>query len=398
MFQIDLKNSKTIYDQLIENFARLINSRLLKPGSKVPSIREMAIMQTVNPNVVKKAYLELEHKGFFHTEQGREWFISTKPDQAGIYGRIQADMRELMLRGEDKATITSILGMEEKAFIKVKNIHKYYDDLIALEEFNMSIKKGSIYGLAGTNGSGKTTVIKLLAGLYQPDEGTVLIDGISAYNNAHEKVIGYMPDELYFLPQYNMSMLRKFFANKHKDSWNDKRYEHLLKIFELDDEQKINTFSTGMQKQAGFIFAISSMPDILLLDETIDGLDPVVRKHVFRQIISDVATRHMTVLMTSHNMKELDGICDTVGIIDEGSMVLEQELDDLKSSLHKVHVAFGPEVFDKTNPYDKLDILHFEEMGFVHELVVRGKHEDIASHINRFNPTIYNHMPLSLEE
>jgi len=398
MFQIDLKSAKTIYDQVIENFTRLISAKLLSPGEKIPSIRETAIMLTVNPNIIKKAYFELEHQGLFYTEQGKDWFVSSDSVKGGIYGRIQADIRELILRGDDRANIGQLLGMEEKSYIKIEKLHKYFDDLIALEDFNMNIQKGSIYGLAGVNGSGKTTVVKHLAGLYQQDEGRARIAGFDAYDNAHQEVIGYMPEELYFLPQYTMNMLRKFFANKHKDSWNNRRYEHLLDMFGLDDEQKINTFSSGMQKQAGFIFAISAMPDILLLDETIDGLDPIVRKHVFRQIIADVATRQMTVVVTSHNMKELDGICDTVGIINEGHMVVERDLDEIKARLHKIHVAFRPETLSQLNPYQGLDVLHYDEMGFISILVVRGNEADIAKHIKSFNPTMYEYMPMSLEE
>jgi ABC-2 type transport system ATP-binding protein len=212
------------------------------------------------------------------------------------------------------------------------------------------------------------------------------------------KIVGYMQEDMYFLPGYNMRMLKQFFADRYKTTWNNPRYEELMEVFGLNEEQILNTFSRGMQKQAGFVLAMSTMPDVLLLDETVDGLDPIVRKQAFRYIIEDVSEREMTVLVTSHNMRELDGLCDTIGIIRKGHMLVERDLDDLRINIHKLQVAFAPDFLTKNFPYDGLEVLHMEEMGSTDILVVRGKEADISAHIKGFNPLVYDHLPMTLEE
>jgi ABC-2 type transport system ATP-binding protein len=172
----------------------------------------------------------------------------------------------------------------------------------------------------------------------------------------------------------------------------------LIELFGLDESRKVNTFSQGMQKQAAFIFAICSTPDILLLDETIDGLDTTARKHVFGQIIEDVADRQMTVIIASHSIKELEGICDTIGILNNGRMVAERNLDALKANVHKIHCVFNRDARTANYPYDGLDVLHMEELGNSDLLVVRGSESDISAHLKRFNPLMFELMPITLEE
>jgi ABC-2 type transport system ATP-binding protein len=195
-----------------------------------------------------------------------------------------------------------------------------------------------------------------------------------------------------------MKTMMAFFKDKYKETWNDSRYRELVELFKLNENQVLGTFSRGLQKQAGFIFAISTMPDVLLLDETIDGLDPIVRKQAFGYIIEDVAGREMTVLTTSHNMRELDGICDTVGIIKNGRMAVERDLNDLRTNIQKIQVAFTQDFLSSNFPYDGLDVLHMEETGSTDLLVVRGNDEEIFNHIQQFKPLLYDHLPMTLEE
>jgi len=280
--------------------------------------------------------------------------------------------------------------------VQIENLCKRFDKHTALNHLNLNVRKGSIYGLVGINGSGKTTAIKHLAGIYRQDSGSVKIAGMPVYDNATVKAsMGYIPDDLYFFPQYNMKMLRKFYSAMYAANWNEKRYQYLLSVFNLDEKRKVARFSKGMQKQAAFIFAMSIMPDILLLDEPIDGLDPIVRKNVFEEIIEDVAERQMTVLVSSHNLKEMDGICDAIGIIKGGRMVIERDLDDLKSDVHKIQLAFNSE----SHTADMgLQILHEEKRGSIHLLVVRGKEEEVSQRIKSLNPLVYDRLPLTLEE
>ena len=281
--------------------------------------------------------------------------------------------------------------------VQIEDLTKNFDDFTALNGLNLNIKKGSIYGLVGVNGSGKTTAIKHLAGIYRQDSGRVYIDNTPVYDNAALKArVGYIPDELYFFPHYSMKMQRSFLSRMY-EKWNDQRYRQLVNLLELDEKRRLSKFSKGMQKQAAFIFAMSIMPDFLLLDEPIDGLDPIVRKVVFEFMIEDVAQRELTVLISSHNLKEMDGICDAIGIIKNGRMTIERDLDDLKADVHKVQVAFSAGT-DDVDKYRGLDILHKESRGGVELLVVRGKADEVSERIRTLQPLIYDHLPLTLEE
>jgi ABC-2 type transport system ATP-binding protein len=217
--------------------------------------------------------------------------------------------------------------------IKINNLTKKFDDFFALEKFNLQVSKGSIYGLVGVNGAGKTTIIKHLAGVFKADEGSINVCEADVYDNEKIKSrIGYIPDDLYFFPQYNLKMLGKFYAAMYKN-WSEKRFCELIALMNLNSTRRVGRFSKGMQKQAALALVLATTPDVLLLDEPIDGLDPIVRKKIFEWIIGDVADRQMTVLISSHNLKEMDGICDTVGIIKNGKMIIESDLDELKTNM-----------------------------------------------------------------
>ncbi|MCL1845158.1 MAG: ABC transporter ATP-binding protein [Defluviitaleaceae bacterium] len=217
--------------------------------------------------------------------------------------------------------------------INVKGLTKNFDGFDALKNFNMRVEKGSIYGLVGVNGAGKTTVIKHLAGVFRADSGEVSIAGEDVYDNAKIKSrTGYVCDDLYFFPQYTLKSLGAFHAKMY-EGWSEAVFSELVALMGLDIKRRVGRFSKGMQKQAALALALATMPDVLLLDEPIDGLDPIVRKKIFDRIIDDVADRKMTVLISSHNLKEMDGICDTVGIIKNGEMLVESELDALKDEM-----------------------------------------------------------------
>lgn len=287
---------------------------------------------------------------------------------------------------------------EEMIVIKIENLSKSFDGFAALNNLNLSVAKGSIYGLVGVNGSGKTTIIKHLAGIYRQDIGNILIDNKPVYDDVSIKErVGFIPDDLYFFPNYSIKMLRGFYRSLYK-SWDDERFKILLEMFKLDERRRLSKFSKGMQKQAAFIFAMSTMPDVLLLDEPIDGLDPIVRKLVLQQVVDDVASRQMTVLVSSHNLKEMEGICDSIGIVKNGKMIIERDLDDLKSDVHKVQVAFAEDTTTEKSKYGDLNILHIERRGSIELLVIRGEEHDVLGRIKSLNPLVYDLLPLTLEE
>ncbi|CAM3867697.1 ABC transporter ATP-binding protein [Mesobacillus zeae] len=280
--------------------------------------------------------------------------------------------------------------------IKMEGIMKHFDHYTALSDVSLSIAKGSIYGLIGSNGAGKTTLIKLLAGIYRQDKGKVTIIGQPVYENVDVKQkMFYIPDSPVFLSQYTISMMARYYKSLYPN-WSDERFETLVKSFAFDVKKKLHTFSKGWQRQAAFILALSCKPDILFLDEPMDGLDPVVRKKVKNLLITDVAEREMSILISSHNLREIEDICDTVGIIHKGKIVLQKELDDLKSDIHKIQIAYRGEV-----PKDllkNLSLVHTEKRGSILLCIVRGDEEDIFKQVKKTNPLIFDILPLTLEE
>ena len=283
-----------------------------------------------------------------------------------------------------------------RAMINLNKVSKTFDRYTAIDQIDLHIERGSIFGLIGSNGAGKTTLIKLLAGVYLQDSGEVLIDGEPVFENVSLKEITfYIPDQPYFLSQYTTNQMAKFYSSIYP-TWSDERYQTLVKSFELDPNKRIQSFSKGWQRQAAFILALSAKPEILILDEPLDGLDPVVRKKVKNLLIQDVADRAMTILISSHNLKEIEDLCDHIGIIHKGKLVIEKELDELKSDVHKVQVAYKQEM--PAHLVDSLDVLHYERRGSVCLLIVKGKVEVIEEQIRGTHPVLFDLLPLTLEE
>ncbi len=257
-------------------------------------------------------------------------------------------------------------------------------------------KKSSIYGLVGSNGAGKTTLLKIIAGLYRQQKGQVKINGENVFENVDVKLKTiFIPDELYFFTQYSINDMAKYYQTIYP-TWNDERFIKLKDAFKIDKKKRITSLSKGMQRQVAFWLALSTMPDVLILDEPIDGLDPVMRKKVKNLIIQDVAEREMTVFISSHNLRELEDICDHIGIIHQGKMVLQKDLDDLKSDVHKIQVAFKNEI--PQNLLEEENILHKEQRGSVLVLIMRGEKESVLSRLTKYNPVILDILPLTLEE
>ena len=282
--------------------------------------------------------------------------------------------------------------------IRIEKLSKKFDGNLALDGLDMNVPDGSVYGLVGTNGAGKTTIIKHLAGVWRQDKGNIEIDGENVWENEGLKSrIGVIHDDLYFPSGYSLKDMRKMYRSAYPE-WNDERFHEMTRIMKLDEGRRIRTFSKGMKKQAMFCLVMSTMPDYLLLDEPLDGLDPIVRKLVWRFLIDDVADRGMTVLVSSHNLKDMEEICDHIGIISNGKMVLERDLDTIKTSLHKIQVSFGDIDSIGRDPYEGLNILHKESRGIVDLMIIDNDIEEARQIINRSNPVLFDILPLSLEE
>ena len=274
--------------------------------------------------------------------------------------------------------------------IELKNVTKSFGKFKALDDLTMTVPKGSVYGLVGPNGAGKSTAIRLMTGIYRPDSGSVTMDGMPIYENPVNKVrMGYIPDDIFYFPSASMEEMRSFYKGIYPQ-FDDALYEKLFEVFQLPKKSPIRRFSKGMQKQAAFHLSICTRPEMLILDEPVDGLDPVMRRQVWSLILSDVASYGTTVLISSHNLRELEDICDHVGIMDHGKMLLERSLADMQGSTHKLQlVGEVPE---------GLEVLHESQTGRLKTLVVRGDAKEITLKVSASAPIYFDVLPLSLEE
>ena len=274
--------------------------------------------------------------------------------------------------------------------LELKNVTKTFGNFKALDNLTMTVPRGSVYGLVGPNGAGKSTAIRHLTGIYVPDSGEITMEGQPIYENPAVKArIGYIPDEIFYFPSATLEDMRKFYAGLYPDFDQD-LFERLYAVFDLPRKSPIRRFSKGMQKQAAFHLALCCRPDVLILDEPVDGLDPVMRRQVMSLILSDVAERGTTVLISSHNLRELEDVCDHVGIMDRGRMLLERSLADMQGATHKLQIV--------GDVPQGLEILHESASGRLKTCVVRGAADEIAQKIAETNPAYFDVLPLSLEE
>jgi ABC-2 type transport system ATP-binding protein len=281
--------------------------------------------------------------------------------------------------------------------IKVQQTNKTFSKDDAVQHLELSVKKGSIYGLLGSNGAGKTTLLKMIAGIYKPDSGSILIDGEPIYENLllKQRVV-FIPDALYFFPQSTINQMADFYRSFYLN-WNEERFERLKQVFDIQPTRKIQRLSKGMQRQVAFWLALSCMPDVLILDEPLDGLDPVMRQKVKNLLFQDVAEREMTVIISSHNLREIEDICDHVGIMHKGQLIIEKDLDDLKADTQKVQIAFSDSQHEEQIS-QKLKVLFHEKRGSVSLYIVRGNEDEIRQTILQMKPLVFDMLPLTLEE
>ena len=274
--------------------------------------------------------------------------------------------------------------------LKLNNITKTFGDFKALDNLTMTVPKGAVYGLVGPNGAGKSTAIRHLTGVYRPDSGDVLLENAPVWENPTAKArIGYIPDDIFYFPSASLEDMRKFYAGIYPN-FDNALFERLYEVFNLPRKSPIRRFSKGMQKQAAFHLTLCTRPDVMILDEPVDGLDPVMRRQVWSLILSDVAERGTTVLISSHNLRELEDICDHVGIMDHGKMLLERSLADMQGATHKLQlVGDAPE---------GLEVLHESASGRLKTLIVRGNVDEITAKVAATNPAYFDVLPLSLEE
>ena len=278
--------------------------------------------------------------------------------------------------------------------IQVNKLIKTFDGFRALDGLDIHVPRGAVYGLVGPNGAGKSTVIRHLAGIYRQDSGQVLIDGQPVYENPEIKGrIAYIPDDIFYYTQATINDMMKFYRSVYP-RFSPERFETLSELFNLDRKQPMRKLSKGMQKQAAFWLAMSQCPEAVILDEPVDGLDPVMRRQVWSALLSDVAENGTTVLVSSHNLRELEDVCDHVGIMNHGRMLVERSLSELQDNIVKIQLAFA----DGGKLPEGLEILHRSSTGRLQQLILRGSAEELTAKISAAGPLFLDVVPLNLEE
>ncbi len=280
--------------------------------------------------------------------------------------------------------------------IEIKNLSKSIDGNLILDSINLQINKGSVFGLLGSNGAGKSTILRLLCGVYKQENGELLIDGEKVYDNVKiKRQIFFINDETVQFTSFTLNDLKKYYKNFYPN-FSDETFEKLRKIVNLPLDKKLSTFSKGMKRQAIVITGLACQTEYLLLDEAFDGLDPTMRI-IVRDIIFDaMIDRQMTVIISSHNLKEINEICDSAAMIHNGKILFCREIDDIKNNVMKIQTSFSQEY--KKEDFPELEILHFEKKQSVYYIIVKGEIDEIRKYVNLKNPVFLDILPLTLEE
>ena len=274
--------------------------------------------------------------------------------------------------------------------ITLQNVTKTFGSFKALDELTLHVPKGAVYGLVGPNGAGKSTAIRHITGVYRPDSGSIRVDAEPIWENPAVKArIGYIPDEIFYFPSATLEDMHQFYRGLYP-TFDDKLFHRLKEIFQLPEKTPLRRYSKGMQKQAAFHLALCTRPEVLILDEPVDGLDPVMRRQVMSLILADVAERQTTVLISSHNLRELEDVCDHVGIMNRGQMLLESSLADMQGNTVKLQIVGEVPA--------GLDILHESCSGRLKTLIVRGQAWEVSAKAAAAKPAYFDVLPLSLEE
>ena len=280
--------------------------------------------------------------------------------------------------------------------IEVKNLVKTFDGFAALKGATITVPRGAVYGLVGPNGAGKSTLLRHITGVYKQDSGQVLVNGIPVFENPHVKQsIVSIPDDWFYYNQSTIREMAALYAGMYP-KFDKERFNKLRELFQISEKKPIRRMSKGMQRQAAFWITMSCLPEYLVLDEPVDGLDPVMRRQVWQVLLDDVAARGTTVLLSSHNLRELEDVCDHVGIMDKGAVLLERTLSDLQDNTVKLQVAY--KTAEEPALPAELQILHHSAVGRVHTYIMRGSSEEICRRMQITDPVLLEAIPLTLEE
>lgn len=280
--------------------------------------------------------------------------------------------------------------------IQAQDVSKSYESNPVIKNINLELKQGSIFGLIGANGAGKTTLIKTLCGIYAPDTGHVRLHDKDVYNDSDiRQNIAYVPDNITFYNNFTVKNMKDFYKNIYRN-WDEDRYKTLREVFTFDEKKRIKHLSKGMKTQLLLLIALSCKPEVILMDEPTSGLDPFIRKEVLNLIVQDVSSRSTSVLISTHNVSELEQICDTVGFIDKGELKLQQDMDNLKTAYKKIQIAFKDEMSEEFKREFKPHIS--KKHGKIYEIIVNMDYEIFESNVKKYQPLFVEHIDMTLEE
>lgn len=281
--------------------------------------------------------------------------------------------------------------------IEIRDLCKSFDDIKAVDDVSFEVKEGTVFGLIGTNGAGKSTTLRMIAGVYKPDNGTVLIDEKPVYDNVEaKKNIFFIADEPYFPLNSTAKSMGEFFADVY-ENFDYEAYLNYLENFRIDADRKINTYSKGMKKQLAIILGVCAKTKYLLCDETFDGLDPVMRQAVKSILAKEMDGRGLTPVIASHNLRELEDICDHIGLLHKGGVLLSKDLEDMKCNIQKVQCVFK-DISDKEKVLNGIELVSEERRGSLYTLTIRTTREDAINRFKAIDTVFYEVLPLSLEE
>lgn len=404
MFTIDFTSRVPIYEQICNNVIRLASAGVFKSGDRLPPVRTVAKEIGVNPNTVAKAYRTLEIDGYIYSTVGRGTFMTDKLTKDTAY-------RDMALKAFREATkmqnctafpVNSLLTLltpytkEAVRMIEVNHITKRFGKVTAVDDFTLDINRGSVLGIVGNNGGGKSTLLRILSGVFDADSGEVKINGQNIYNNPSVKgECFFIPDFPYFSNSATLENTAYLYRSLYPN-WNENAFRQFCSVFPIDPDAKIIDMSKGMQRQAALILAISTCPRYLLLDEIFDGLDPVVRRLVKKILIDNVSANDMTVVIASHNLRELEELCDRICLIHKGKLLLEREIDEIKLGLRKVQVAFT-EVPDNSF-FEEINVINLWRNGNIFNLTIRGTEDEFMPKLEECKPLYISAVPMTLEE
>lgn len=281
--------------------------------------------------------------------------------------------------------------------IEVYNVTKTFEQIKAVDAVSVTIKENTVFGLIGTNGAGKSTMLRMITGILKPDEGTIAIDNMPVFDNIEaKKKFFFIADEPYFFANANAGTMEHYYSTIY-ENFNREEYYKYLENFNLDKRRKISTYSKGMKKQLALILGICTHTKYLLCDETFDGLDPVMRQGIKSILAKEMEENGLTPVIASHNLRELEDICDHVGLLHKGGVLLSKDLEDMKCNIQKVQCVFTS-VEDELKALNGLDVLKKEQRGSLRTITVRSTREEIMAHFATVSTVFYEVLPLSLEE